>query len=164
MGFVSTIAYMLVAGFVVQLWYRRSLRARWKDAKFFIGNVIIAATWILQYLVYIDVLPLPAVLSAAFPWIPPQSGRTWMWNSWQFWQFGGGQALLDIPAGMSQVAVMLALSYPLWYFLGIWIGRCAFGNKSYQHGALWLFSVEKGSAPAPRLEPGDGEGEPEHRP
>ncbi len=153
MGFVSTILYMIIAGFVIQWWYHRSLRARLKDAKYLFGIIIVPATWIVQYLVYIDVIPLPAVLSAVFPWIPAQTGRTWLWNSWQFWQFGGGQMLLEMPAGMSQVALAIALSYPLWYFFGIWIGRCVYGNKSYEQGALWVFRLEKGAAPAPRLEP-----------
>ncbi|MEX2680104.1 MAG: hypothetical protein Q6373_000760 [Candidatus Sigynarchaeota archaeon] len=153
MGFVSTIVYMIVAGFVIQWWYHRSLRARWKDAKFFLGLVIVLATWIVQYLVYIDAIPLPAMLAAVFPWIPAQSGRAWMWNSWQIWQFSGVQVLLDMPAGMGQIAAILALSYPLWYFFGIWLGRCTFGNKSYEQGAMWLFKLDKGAAAAPRLEP-----------
>ncbi len=157
MGFVSTIVYMLVAGFVLEWGYHRSLRARWKDAKYCLGLIFIPATWLVQYLVYIDVIPLPAMLSAVFPWIQTQSGRTWMWNSWQFWQFGGGQVLLDMPAGMGQVAAILALSYPLWYFFGIWFGRCAFGNKSYEQGASWVFRLDKGAAAAPRLEPSGDE-------
>nr|MDO8088232.1 hypothetical protein [Candidatus Sigynarchaeum springense] len=148
---------MIIAGFVIQWWYHRSLRARWKDAKFLLGLVFVPATWIVQYLVYIDVIPLPAMLAAVFPWIPAQSGRTWMWNSWQFWQFGGGQVLLDMPAGMGQVATIIALSYPLWYFFGIFIARCAFGNKSYEQGAMWVFRLEKGSASAPKLEPAENE-------
>jgi hypothetical protein len=157
MGFVSTIVYMIVAGFVIQWWYHKSLRYRIKDAKYLLGTIIVPATWIVQYLVYIDVIPLPAMLSAVFPWIPAQAGRTWLWNSFQFWQFGGGQALLDMPAGMTQIAAILALSYPLWYFFGIFLARVVFGNKAYEHGALWLFQSEKGAAPAPRLDPADEE-------
>jgi hypothetical protein len=153
MGFVSTIVYMIVTGFVIQCWYHRSLRNRFKDAKYLLGLIIVPTTWFLQYLVYIDILPLPAMLSAFFPWIPAQPGRTWLWNSFQFWQFAGGQVILDMPAGMAQIAAVLAISYPLWYFFGIWIGRCVFGNKAYEHGALWLFKSEKGTAPAPRLDP-----------
>ncbi len=157
MGFVSTTVYMIFTGFIIQGLYHRYLRTRWKDSKFILGNIIVPATWIVQYLVYIDVLPLPAMLSTIFPWIPAQTGRTWLWNSWQFWQFGGGQTLLDMPAGMAQVAFALALSYPLWYIFGIWLGRFIFGNKSYERGILWLFQPDKGAAAAPRLDPAGDE-------
>lgn len=146
---------MTLAGFFIQWWYHKSLRARMKDAKFLLGLVIVTTTWIVQYLIYIDAFPLPTMLSALLPWIPEQAGRTWLWNSWQPWQFGGSHVLLDMPGGMVQIAAVLALSYPLWYFFGIWIGRCVFGNKSHEHGVLWLFQPEKGTAPAPGLDPAD---------
>jgi hypothetical protein len=153
MGFISIIVFMIGTGFIIQTWYRKVLREKWKDAKYFLGAIIIPTIWLVEFLVYIDVLPLPALVASVLPWVQPQSGRTWMWNSWQCWQFGGVQPLLDMPAGMSQVAIVLAASYPLWYFFGIWLGKCIFGNKTYQQGLSWLVQAEKGTARAPKLPP-----------
>ena len=151
MGFVSTIVYLVIAGFIVQAWYRKSLRDKHKDAKYLIGLILILAIWIIQGLMYLEILPLPTWLSRVLPWIPEQSGRTWLWNSWQFWEFGGAQPNLVMPRGSGQIAVILALSYPFWYFFGIWVGKGWYGNKTYQRGASWLFQREKGTAPEPRL-------------
>ncbi len=159
MGFVSTIVYLVIIGFIVQGWYRKSLRSKRKDAKYLIGLILIPSIWVIQLLIYLEILPLPTLLSSIFPWIPVQSGRTWMWNSWQFWEFSGAQLVLAMPRGAGQIAVVLALSYPFWYFYGLWMGKGWFGNKTYQRGASWLFQREKGTAPEPRL-PGDVESQP----
>jgi len=154
MGFISTICYLFITGFVIQGLYRKRLKDKMKDAKYLFGLIIILTTWSLQILIYFDILS-PMWLSTIFPWIPAQSGRTWMWNSWQFWQFAGANPSFVMPTGAGQIAVALALSYPLYYFFGIWLGKVTFGNKTYQRGAMWLFTPEKGEAPAPQL-PGAG--------
>jgi len=151
MGFVSTIVYLLVVGFIVQAWYRKSLRDKHKDAKYLIGLILVFAIWVFQLLVYLEIFPYPTLLSRVLPWIPAQTGRTWLWNSWQFWEFTGAQPAFAMPAGAGQFAVMLVLSYPLWYFFGIWLGKIIFGDKTYQRGASWLFQREKGVAPEPKL-------------
>ncbi|HME55799.1 MAG TPA: hypothetical protein VKM55_26570 [Candidatus Lokiarchaeia archaeon] len=151
MGFVSTIIYLFIVGFLIQIWYRRSLREKHKDAKFLIGLILILGIWGAQFLIYFNIIPLPSWLSKVIPWIPDQSGRTWLWNSWQFWEFTGAQPALVMPRGVGQIAVMLVLSYPFWYFFGTWVAKGIFGNKTYQRGASWLFQIEKGEAPAPTL-------------
>ncbi len=155
MGFVSTIAFLIVLGFLIQAWYKKSLRVKWKDSKYFLGTVIISGILIVQVLVYYDVIPLPTLLSNVFPWIPVQSGRTWLWNSWQC---VGATPSFIMPPGAGQFAVVMASSYPLWYMFGIWVGKCVFGNRTFQRGALWLFQSDKGAAPAPRLDPAGEEG------
>jgi hypothetical protein len=151
MGFVSTIVYLVIAGFIVQGWYRKTLRDKHKDSKYLIGLILILAVWCFQGFVYLEILPFPTFLSSILPWIPQQSGRTWMWTSWQFWEFAGAHPSFDMPPGAGQIAAVLALSYPFWYFFGIWVGKGWFGNKTYQRGASWLFQREKGTAPEPKL-------------
>jgi hypothetical protein len=81
MSFVSTIVYLLIAGVIVQAWYRKSLRDKHKDAKYLIGLALVIAARVIQLLVYLELFPLPTWLSGVLPWIPAQSGRTWLWNS-----------------------------------------------------------------------------------
>lgn len=148
MGFISTIVYMFIAGIILQLWYRKSLRKKNKDLKFILGVALFAATWIIQLLMYFDLLPNP---SQFLPWIPIQSGRTWLWNSWQFWQFTGANPKLIMPQGMAEYAIMLSLSYILWIYAGIKVGKILFGNKTFERGITWLFTLEK-TTPAPKLD------------
>mgnify|MGYP006287502165 FL=1 len=149
MGFVSATVYLFIAGLVIQAWYRKSLRAKRRDAKFVLGVAFILCTWIVQLLIYYDIIPLPMILSQVLPWVQAQSGRTWLWNSWQFW---GAAPNLVISGGAAQLAVILALSYPLWFFLGTWLGRALFGNKTYERGLMWLLGPDKGQARVPRLD------------
>jgi len=151
MGFVSTLVYLFIIGFLIQIWYRKSLREKHEDAKFLIGLVLILGIWGVQFLIYFNILPLPSWLSKVVPWIQDQSGRTWLWNSWQLW---GAQPVLVMPRGVGQIAVMLALSYPFFYFFGTWVAKGLFGNKTYQRGLFGsgLLRPEKGEASAPKLQ------------
>ncbi|MFX0102256.1 MAG: hypothetical protein ACFFCS_22005 [Candidatus Hodarchaeota archaeon] len=147
MGFVSTIVYMFIAGIVLQLWYRKSLRKKNKDLKFILAVALLLVTWIVQLLMYFNFLPNPSLF---LPWVQAQDGRTWMWNSWQFWRFTGASPKMIMPQGMADYAIILSLSYTLWLYAGIKAGKILFGNKTFERGVLWLFTLEK-TPPVPKI-------------
>jgi hypothetical protein len=151
MGFISTIVYMFIAGLIVHYLYKKHLRKKNKDALVLLGMIVIFGTWIVQALIYYDLFPLPGLLSQVLPWIPAQSGRTWLWNSWQFWQFTSATPGFIMPAGDGQFAIALALSYLFWFYLGTRVGKLIVGTKSHEQGLGWMFGPDKGQANAPKL-------------
>ncbi|MBD3186779.1 hypothetical protein GF325_08140 [Candidatus Bathyarchaeota archaeon] len=128
-----------MTGICIQYLYRKKLRKRNKDAKIFFGSFLIASIWIYQFLVYFDVL----TIFSWFSWIPEQDGATYLWNSWQFWQFFGSSPRIIPSLGMGYPAFYIALGYPLWFNLGIKVGKLLYGNKVHERGMSWFFEPAK---------------------
>ncbi len=104
--------------------YKRKLRQINKDASVLLGFLIIGLFWIFGILFYLNILNFDV------------SGRELMWN----FPFNLG----IVPASnLNLYAVILFLSYPLWYLWGLERGYQIWGRRSFQEGALFLFRMNK---------------------
>ncbi|HUY00193.1 MAG TPA: hypothetical protein VMV49_11600 [Candidatus Deferrimicrobium sp.] len=143
MGFIDSIILLILFGWLSSLLYRKYLRKRNKDWLVFLGILILLGFWIVEILLYVGIIDMYWLNS--IPWINiPMgipSGQYYLWNS--FLIFGINFGIMPTPE-LASIAIVLFLSYPLWYRIGIKIGRILHGYYTHEEGILWLLrSPEK---------------------
>ncbi|GAB4329373.1 MAG: hypothetical protein Kow0069_36800 [Promethearchaeota archaeon] len=134
MGFASQCIGMFVLGFFFSWLYSRKLRARNKDWSAFLWVIANGGMWLWGILVYVDVIPI-APLVNWLPWVNVANGKDWMWNSFQL--LGVDYGIAYAP-GLDHLAVVLFVSYPMWYAFGRDGGRMLYGTRTYEEGYWWV--------------------------
>ncbi len=123
-GFLFSIIILIILGMIVAYAYKKKLRQINKDASVLLGFLIMGLFWTFGILFYLNILNLGV------------SGSDLMWN----FPFNLGIA----PASnLDPYAIVLFLSYPLWYLWGLERGYTIWGRRPYQEGALYLFRMNK---------------------
>jgi branched-subunit amino acid permease len=122
-GFLLSIILLVVLGIIVSWAYKRKLRQINKDASVLIGLLIIGLFWTFGILFYLNIFGT--------------NGADLMWN------FPFNLGIAPDKANMVPYAIILFLSYPLWYLWGLERGYQIWGRRTYQEGALFLFRMNK---------------------
>ncbi|NVM27537.1 MAG: hypothetical protein HWN65_01735 [Candidatus Helarchaeota archaeon] len=123
-GFLFSILLLIIIGMIVAWAYKRKLRQINKDASVLLGFLIIGLFWTFGILFYLNVLNLGV------------AGRNLMWN------FPFNLGIVPTPS-LHPYAIILFLSYPLWYLWGLERGYTLWGRRPYQEGTLFLFRMNK---------------------
>ena len=142
MGFISSMILLFLLGWISSYLYRKYLRKRNKDWLFFLGAIILLSFWFVDILIYVGIIDMLWLNS--IPWIniplSVPSGQYYLWNS--FLIFGIDFNLTPIPEMMS-IAIILLISYPLWFKAGLKVGRILHGYYTHEEGILWLLKSPK---------------------
>jgi hypothetical protein len=125
-GFLLSIILLVILAMIVAWAYKRKLRQINKDASVLLGYLILGLFWTFGILFYLNILNLGGV-----------SGRELMWN------FPFNFGIDPSTANFDGYAIIIFLSYPLWYLWGLERGYQIWGRRPYQEGALFLFRMNK---------------------
>lgn len=123
-GFLFSILILIILGMIVSYLYKKKLRQINKDASVLLGFLIMGLFWTFGILFYLNVFNTGV------------TGRELMWN------FPFNLGIVPIP-NLDPYAVLLFLSYPLWYLWGLERGYQIWGRRHYQEGSLFLFGMNK---------------------
>ncbi|MHA1264707.1 MAG: hypothetical protein ACTSRS_05650 [Candidatus Helarchaeota archaeon] len=123
-GFLFSTILLVVLGMLVAWAYKRKLRKINKDASVLLGFLIMGLFWTFGILFYLNILNFGV------------SGQSLMWN------FPFNLGIVPTPS-LDLYAVLLFLSYPLWYMWGLERGYQIWGRRPYQEGSLFLFRLNK---------------------
>jgi hypothetical protein len=141
MGFISSILIVFFLGWLNSYLYRKYLRKRNEDWIVFLAVISIGIFWILDCLIYFNVLNI--IWLNSLPWINiplTGSGRYFLWNSFMLI---GMHPNITPQAGMEIVELALIISYLPWYICGKFLGKILHGYKTYQQGTYWPFRPTK---------------------
>ena len=105
--------------------YKRKLRQINKDASVLLGYLYMILFWVLGILCYLNVINFGTF----------GTGEEMMWN------FPFNLGINPSTANLDPYAILLFLSYPVWYLWGLERGYQIWGRRSYQEGALFLFRM-----------------------
>ncbi len=139
MGFLTQCIAMFFLGTFNAWLYSRKLRQRNKDWSAFLWLIANIGMWIWGILIYIEVIPIAQMVNW-IPWVNVESGKDWMWNSFQL--LGVDFGIVPSP-GMHSLAVILFLSYPTFYLFGGDGGRMMYGKRTYEGGYWWALAPLK---------------------
>ena len=142
MGFIEAVILLFLLGWISSYLYRKYLRKRNKDWLVFLTVIIIPSFWIVELLVYFNIISILWLNN--IPWINipinSQSGSYFMWNS--FILFGIDFQINPVP-NMFSVALIIFISYILWFYAGLKIGRIIHGYYTHEEGLLWILGNSK---------------------
>jgi hypothetical protein len=139
MGFATQCMLLFFCGLFGARLYARKLRKKshaWSGYLWMLSNF---GMWLWGILLYLNVIPI-ALLVNWIPWVEVENGKDWMWNSFQLLGVDFG---VHYQSGMDHLAVILFLSYPMWYLFGQDGGRMLFGRKNYEEGYMWALALLK---------------------
>jgi len=122
-GFLFSIILLIILGLIIAWAYKRKLRQINKDASVLLGLLIIGLFWILGILFYLNIFGA--------------DGANLMWN------FPFNLGIATDKTNLTPYAILLFLSYPLWYLWGLERGYQIWGRRPYQEGILFIFRTNK---------------------
>ncbi len=127
-GFLFSIIILVLLGMLVAYSYKKKLRQINKDASIFIGLFIIGLFWVVGISIYLDILRINMGSYG--------SGRELMWN---FPLYLG----IVFTNSLDLYAILIFLSYPLWYLWGMERAYQIWGRRHYQEGLLYITRTDK---------------------
>ena len=127
-GFLFSTIILVLLGMLVAYSYKKKLRQINKDASVLIGLLIIGLFWGIGIMIYLDILKIRL---GSFG-----SGRELMWN---FPLYLG----IVLTNSLDLYAMLIFLSYPLWYLWGMERAYQIWGRRHYQEGMLYIFRTDK---------------------
>ncbi|MHA1379199.1 MAG: hypothetical protein ACTSRG_12525 [Candidatus Helarchaeota archaeon] len=133
-GFLFSIILLILLGMIVAYSYKKKLRQINKDASVLIGLLIIGLFWIFGGLIYLEIIKLNFGYS---------SGRELMWN----FPFYLG---IIFPKNLDPYALLIFLSYPLWYLWGLERAYQIWGRRHYQEGLMYILRFNKPGKSLPK--------------
>ena len=122
-GFLFSIILLVILGLFIAWAYKRKLRQINKDASVLFGLLIIGLFWTFGILFYLNVFGA--------------NGCELMWN------FPFNLGIDPLTSNMDPYAIILFLSYPLWYLWALERGYQIWGRRSYQEGIFFIFRTNK---------------------
>ena len=137
MGFIESLIFSFVIGWLNSYLYRKYLRKRNKDYIVFIALIFLSLIWTIQSLIYLNIFDISWV--NIVPWINIpviDSGKYYLWNS--FLVFGVDLGIIP-QRGMDTIAIFIFFSYLFWYYFGSKLGKIWNGYRTYQRGYYLLF-------------------------
>jgi hypothetical protein len=142
MGFIDSIIVLFFLGWISSFLYRKYLRKRNKDWLAFLAIIFIGGFLIVDFLIYLGFINILWLNN--LPWInipvSSESGIYFMWNS--FLIIGIDYNIIPVP-GLNSIAILIFLSYPLWFNLGRKLGRLLHGYYTHEEGLLWMLKSGK---------------------
>jgi hypothetical protein len=141
MGFITSLILMFCFGWFNSYLYRKYLRKRNKDWIVFLAIIFISGFWIIDTLIYFDVLNISWI--NFLPWVnfsSTEPGKYFMWNS--FIVLGLDFGIIYQP-GMDIIALFLFISYVFWYYFGSKMGKIFHGYRTYQQGHYLIYRPVK---------------------
>jgi hypothetical protein len=143
MGFVSSFIIISLLGlFSHYLYHKFGLKNRHLAWIFYYSSFVVIGFLILDISFYIGLLDLLITLFNKAPWVEIENGKDFMWNSFQF--FGIDWNINFNDSNLNFIAIILFLSYPLWFLSFKDLSRKLFGgNKPYERGLFYFLSRTK---------------------
>ncbi|NVM55156.1 MAG: hypothetical protein HWN66_15730 [Candidatus Helarchaeota archaeon] len=124
-GFLFSIIILVILGMFMAWAYKRKLRQINKDASVLFGIFFMILFWTFGILFYLNVFNIGV------------SGENLMWN------FPFNFGINPTTANLDGYAIILFLSYPLWYMWGLERGYQLWGRRPYQQGMMFIFRTNK---------------------
>ncbi|MHA1292801.1 MAG: hypothetical protein ACTSQJ_09065 [Promethearchaeota archaeon] len=142
MGFVESIILLFMLGWLSSYLYKKYLRKKNKDWLAFLSIIILISFWIIDITIYFGIFKIIWINNIPWVKIPDNdlSGSYFMWNS--FILFGIDFKISPEP-GMISIAILIFISYPLWFNLGVKLGRILHGYYEHEEGILWILKSGK---------------------
>ncbi|MHA1490773.1 MAG: hypothetical protein ACTSRI_14085 [Promethearchaeota archaeon] len=146
MGFFTSFIIICFLGFFSHLWYHKYGLSKGHLAWIsYYTLFVIAGFLILDVLIYIGALDfIFPFLNQLVPWLNIDNGKDFMWNSFQI--FGLDWNVNYNDPNLKFIALLLFLSYPMWYFSFKDFSRKLFGgnrNRPFEKGLWYLFARVK---------------------
>jgi len=142
MGFVTSFIIISTAGFwAYALYHRFGLSKGHKLWLAYYAIFIVGGLMVFDFLMYFGFFDTSVIpLINTIPWLPEeiQSGRDFMWNSFQL--IGIDWNINYTDNGLNFIAIVLIISYPMWFKFFSNGSRMLFGgNEPYLVGSWYLF-------------------------
>jgi hypothetical protein len=143
MGFVlSFIIICLLGLFSHYLYHRYGLKKGHLAWIFYFSASVVIGFLLLDISFYIGLLDPLFLFLNKIPWIEIKNGKDFMWNSFQL--FGIDWKINFNDPNLNFIAIILFLSYPLWFLSFKDLSRKLFGgNKLYERGLSYFLSRTK---------------------
>lgn len=143
MGFVTSFIIIINLGFWAYLLYHKFGLSKGHQAWLAWYAILgVGGLMLLDFLIYLGVFDLIFPTLNQIPWVNIDNGKDFMWNSFQFLGIDWGIDYND--PGLNWIAIMLILSYPMWFKFFSNGSRMLFGgNKPYQVGCWYMFAPTK---------------------
>ncbi|MHA1291880.1 MAG: hypothetical protein ACTSQJ_04330 [Promethearchaeota archaeon] len=151
MGFITSLIVISFCAFwSYYLYHNYGLPKGHKAFVAWYAIVIVGSLMILDTLIYIGVLDFIFPYLNRIPWVNIDSGRDFMWNSFQF--FGIDWGIDYKNDGLNWIAIVLILSYPMWFKWFSNGSRMLFGgNNPHQRGMWYLFEPTRKPKPEEKI-------------
>lgn len=121
--------------------YRKYLRKRNKASVVYMGYIVCGGTLLLDLLIYTNILDVTPLLNA-YPLItlPPGAdpGKFWMFNPLVCFGIPWFAQVNPSGPGYDLLALILFISYYLFYDQGLNLGRMFYGRYTYQRGYWYV--------------------------
>ncbi len=143
MGFVTSFIIIIIAGFwSYYLYHKFGLSKDHKAWLAYYAIFIVGGLMVLDLLIYIGALDFVFPILNQLSWVEIENGKDFMWNSFQLLGVEWGIDYKD--SGLNFIAIVLILSYPMWFKFWSNGSRMLFGgNKPYQVGLWYLLQPTK---------------------
>lgn len=143
MGFVTSFLLICFFGFWAYWFYHKVGIP--KDHQAFVAwyaIIIVGGLMLIDILIYVGIFDFVFPYLNALSWINIESGKDFMWNSFQLIGIDFGINYKD--ASLNWIAMMIFLSYPMWFkFMSNGSRMLWGGNQPYYVGAWYLFEPTK---------------------
>ena len=143
MGFITSFIIISFAGFFAyHLYHRFGLSKGHKAWLAWYAILIVGGLMLLDFLIYLEILNFIFPLLNQLPWVNIESGKDFMWNSFQL--LGIDWDINYNDPGLNFIAFFMILFYPMWFKFFSNGSRMLFGgNKPHQVGLWYLFEPTK---------------------
>ena len=134
MGFVLSFLIISALGFFSHFWYHKyGIKKGHLAWIFYYGFFVINGFLVLNVLIYTGFLDFIFPLFNNLPWVDIDCGRDFMWNSFHLLGFDWGINYKE--SNLDYIAILIFMSYPMWYLFFSNISRKFFGgNKPHEEG------------------------------
>lgn len=137
MGFIESLIFNFVVGWINSYVYRKYLRKRNKDYIVFMALIFLSLIWTVDSLIYLKIIDMTWL--NFLPWVNIpliDTGKYYLWNSFLVFGLDFG---ITPQTGMDAIAIFLFISYFFWYYFGSKVGKVWNGYRTYQQGYYMLF-------------------------
>lgn len=143
MGFFSSFIILCVLGFFSHyLYHRFGLKKGHLAWIFYFSSFVVIGFLLLDICIYIGLFDPVFLFLNKISWVEIENGKDFMWNSFQL--FGIDWKINFEDSNLNSIAVLLFLSYPLWFISFKDLSRKIFGgNKFYERGLLYFLTRTK---------------------
>jgi len=145
MGFASSLIILSVLGLLSHYFYQRFGIAKGKLAWISYFTLFINLGFlILDVLIYAGGFNFLFPIFNNLPWVFIENGRDFMWNSFQL--IGINWSISYNSASLNPIAILLFISYPIWFMFFKDFSRKIFGGnekRPYTKGISFLFTLPK---------------------
>lgn len=143
MGFFTSFLFIcILALFSHSLYHKYGLPEGHLAWIYYFSLSVVGTFLIIDALIYLGIFDFIFPLINQIPWVDISNGKDFMWNSFQL--IGINFNINHDGPGMGWLALLLFLSYPMWYGFFKNLSKIIFGgSKPYQEGVWYIFKPTK---------------------